>query len=247
MRWIGILLVCVCCLVSVAARAHADGTLVEVAAPAVPAQPVRGVDSGGAVAPDLDPARAAAEDARRTEGGRAVGREMGAPGIAGVLAELHRVNELQIRLGRLAGAEDRGASPEVEALGARLVADHSAADSKVLALAKRKNLDEKQLRDSAEAAEMPAEANERLEDGERLRAATGEELDRLLVSAVVRDHRRTVAMVRDARDTSEDPQLNALLETLQPMLEQHLRAAEALAAGGTAPGRGQRPPPARQR
>ncbi|MFN2571810.1 MAG: DUF4142 domain-containing protein [Gemmatimonadales bacterium] len=52
-----------------------------------------------------------------------------------ILMKMHRSNQMEIRLGRLAARS--GSSAKVKAFGNRLVRDHSAADQKVAALAKK--------------------------------------------------------------------------------------------------------------
>ena len=52
-----------------------------------------------------------------------------------VLMKMHRTNQMEIRVGRL--AQSHGSSAKVKSFGARLVRDHSASDQKVVALAKK--------------------------------------------------------------------------------------------------------------
>ena len=55
-----------------------------------------------------------------------------------VLMRIHHTNLLEIRAGKL--AQRNGGTAKVKAFGARLVRDHSAADQKVMALAKKLNI-----------------------------------------------------------------------------------------------------------
>src|SRR5688572_31333905 len=52
-----------------------------------------------------------------------------------LLSRMHATNQMEIRLGQL--AQRNGASATVKQYGARLVRDHSAADARVTALAKK--------------------------------------------------------------------------------------------------------------
>ena len=77
-----------------------------------------------------------------------------------LLAFLHRANQREIELSKL--ARERSDSPQVKALADRLIADHQAADDRILAFAKGRGLDleavRAQVRSAAEAVEMERRA-----------------------------------------------------------------------------------------
>src|ERR1700710_490242 len=61
------------------------------------------------------------------------------PATADVLGKLHESNQKEIAMGKM--AEKNGKSKEVTSFGKTLVKDHSAADKKVLSLAKAEKID----------------------------------------------------------------------------------------------------------
>ena len=58
----------------------------------------------------------------------------GSAQTAEVLSKLHHSNQMEVAAGKL--AQEKGQSKDVKAFGKTLVTDHSAADKKVMALAK---------------------------------------------------------------------------------------------------------------
>ena len=71
-------------------------------------------------------------------------RGAASPDTATVLGKLHHANQMEVAAGKL--AEEKGQAKDVKSFGKTLVTDHTAADKKVMALAK------------AEKIELPAPA-----------------------------------------------------------------------------------------
>src|SRR5205085_935597 len=105
-----------------------------------------------------------------------------------------------------------GQSKEVKAFGKTLVTDHSAADKKVKALAKKENVDL--------PAEKPAMDHDDM---------TGTDFDSKFAKSMLEDHEKDVADMKKARDATNDPQLKALLTSVIPTLEKHQETARKLA------------------
>src|SRR4051812_35543012 len=103
-----------------------------------------------------------------------------APAPAEVLSKLHQSNVKEVEMGKL--AQKNGQSKEVKEFGKTLVTDHSAADKKVKALAKKEKVE---LTD-----EKPA-----MDHGD----LTGADFDKKFAQSMLDDHEKDVAEVKKAR------------------------------------------------
>jgi len=139
-----------------------------------------------------------------------------APSTADVLGKLHKSNQKEIEMGKL--AEKQGQSKDAKSFGKMLVKDHSAADKKVMALAKQEKI------------ELPTESSS-MKDMEQL--PSGAQFDAAFGKAMVEDHKKDIAEVKAARDATTDDKLKKLLGELLPKLEQHQATAEKLAGAGS--------------
>lgn len=133
---------------------------------------------------------------------------------ASVLLKLHHSNQMEIAAGKL--AEEKGQSKDVKSFGKTLVTDHTAADKKVVQLAK----DEK--------IELPT--SEPMPSGsmDKLKSAPATDFDRMFASDMLEDHKKDIAEVKTARDSTTDPKLKALLTSTLPVLEKHRDTAQKL-------------------
>jgi putative membrane protein len=147
-------------------------------------------------------------------GGPLAPADIVAPDTATVLGQLHRSNQMEIAAGKL--AEKKGDAKEVKSFGKTLVKDHTAADKKVTALAKRQKIDL--------GPSMPP-AEDKLA---KLRDQQGAEFDKAFAAEMLDDHKKDVAEVSAARDSTKDLKLKALLQETVPVLESHRDAAEKL-------------------
>jgi putative membrane protein len=137
--------------------------------------------------------------------------------IAPVLNKLHHSNQKEMHMGQEAKA--KGQSEAVKEYGATLERDHTAADEKVAALARKRNIE---LTDPP--ASDPAHA-----------PAPGEGFDKHFAKMMVDDHKKDIASVKAEHDKTTDAELKELLSDLLPTLEKHLATAEALADGKEPP------------
>lgn len=135
------------------------------------------------------------------------------PQIAEVLTKLHHSNQMEIAAGKL--AEEKGQSKDVKAFGKTLVTDHSAADKKVLALAKEEKID------LPPPPAMPAEMD-------KVKASSGAQFDKMFASQMLDDHKKDIAEAKAAKDATKDPKLKALLASTIPVLEKHREIAQKL-------------------
>jgi putative membrane protein len=134
-----------------------------------------------------------------------------APDTAQVLGKLHRSNQKEIEMGKM--AQDHGLSKDVKDFGVRLVKDHSAADKKVAKLAKDEKVD-------LTASTPPADSHDM--------KATGAAFDEAFAKDMLADHKKDVAEVTRARDATADPKLKKLLSDILPVLKRHQDTAQKL-------------------
>ena len=135
------------------------------------------------------------------------------PDTATVLGKLHHSNQMEIAAGKL--AQDKGLSKDVKSFGKTLVTDHTAADKKVVALAKQEKID---LPAEEPAADMM----------DKLKATAATEFDRTFASEMLDDHRKDVTEAKEARDATKDAKLKSLLAATIPVLEKHRDTAQKL-------------------
>jgi putative membrane protein len=112
-----------------------------------------------------------------------------------------------------AGAQEKGQSKDVKSFGKTLVNDHTAADKKVMALAKQEKI------------ELPASPP--MED-DKMKSASGADFDKAFAADMLEDHKKAIADVKEARDSTQDAKLKALLVATLPVLEKHRDTAQKL-------------------
>jgi putative membrane protein len=138
------------------------------------------------------------------------------PTTAGVLDKLHNSNLTEIEAGKL--AQDNGHSKATKDYGKMLVSDHTSADQQVVALAKEEKIDL--------SPSTPVVGSKGLAD-----LTAGPAFDRRFARSMVAAHKKDLAMVTAARDSTTDAKLKALLTALLPTLEKHESMAESLKHG----------------
>ncbi len=133
------------------------------------------------------------------------------PATADVLNKLHESDQKEIEAGKI--AQKNGQSKEVRDYGKMLVKDHTAADKKVASLAKQEKI--------------RLNANEPGVD-EMKDMKAGSSFDGRFARDMVDDHKKDIAEVTDARDSTTDDRLKKLLSDLLPTLQKHEDAAQKL-------------------
>jgi putative membrane protein len=131
-----------------------------------------------------------------------------------VLTKLHHSNQMEVAAGKL--AQEKGQSQDVKRFGKTLVTDHTAADKKVMALAKQ----EKITLPTAES--MPAEKMD------KLKSASGADFDKTFAADMLEDHKKDISEAQAARDGTADEKLKTLLTATIPVLEKHRDIAQKL-------------------
>jgi putative membrane protein len=140
------------------------------------------------------------------------------------LAQLHHVNEVEVKLGKL--AKQNGKSKQVKAYGEVLVRDHTLADKQLRSFAKHKNIE--LTLPAAKSPEEQAEREASMDAAKRLETLKGEEFDVEFTQMMVDDHTRAVNLVQTTLTSTQNAKVHALLTRLLPVLEEHLRLARSI-------------------
>ena len=126
------------------------------------------------------------------------------------------VGVTEVELGKLAVA--KATTPELKALGARLVADHTASNQELIAIAKAKGV-EMTLEPTAVQKKMLAD----------FQARTGAEFDKELMEHSRKDHAKALHTFADAAADTKDADIKAFaMKNIAVMKEHHAMS------GGTA-------------
>ena len=164
------------------------------------------------------------------EGGRATAVNATSAGAALdpglMLAKLHQMNDDAIALGTLAA--EKGETAAVREYGARVIADHRAADEQVMQAARARGLDERRLDALAALGRSRDEVDWRRAGLARLEAARGAAFDAALGDTAPELHRRDIAVARTISAGTADAHVAGLAAQMLPSLEDQLRAAARL-------------------
>jgi putative membrane protein len=135
------------------------------------------------------------------------------PSTQEVLGNLHQADVKEVQAGKI--AQKNGQSKAVRDYGAMLVKDHTAGDKKVAALATKENIDLRAATPAPGANDMGT-------------MASGPDFDKKFAQEMLDDHRKDLAAVTEARNTTNDPELKKLLGDTIPTLEKHEAAAQKI-------------------
>jgi putative membrane protein len=144
---------------------------------------------------------------------------------AAILAQIHQANLKEIAIGKV--AEGRASTSEVRAYADQLVQDHTNADQMVVAMAQKTGA---HLHGSAAAA--PAQgrhesAHRKLLD-QKLSSASGSGFDRLFLQQTSSDQEKLIRTLQQEREDASDDDLEALIDKIIPILQQHHELAQIL-------------------
>jgi putative membrane protein len=134
------------------------------------------------------------------------------PATSDVLGKLHLSNQKEIEMGKQ--AQKDGQSKDVKAFGKTLVKDHTAADKKVAALAKKEKIDLAASTPSAKD-DMPP-------------PAAGPDFDAKFGQMMLDDHKKDIGEVTEAQNATTDDQLKKLIADMLPTLEKHQALAQKI-------------------
>jgi putative membrane protein len=121
------------------------------------------------------------------------------------------MNASQTGMGRL--AHGKAASPAVRLLAQRLVADHTQANQRLAALAKRLKLD------VAPPPDQPPPA---------LLTSSGPDFDKQYLGLVISGHQNMIALFESEASSGQDPRAKRFAREMLPALRHHLHEAETI-------------------
>jgi putative membrane protein len=143
--------------------------------------------------------------------------------VAAILAQIHQANLREIAVGKIAAG--KASSSEVRAYAAQLVQDHINADQMVDATAEKMGA-------HLHEAVGPRESRHKSAHGkmleQKLSSATGAGFDRLFLEQTSSDQQGLIRSLQQEREDASDDDIEALIDKIIPILEQHRDLAEIL-------------------
>ncbi len=139
---------------------------------------------------------------------------------AAILDQIHQANLKEIEIGQL--AEEKASSDEVRAYAVQLVNDHTNADQMVTETAQKKGT---HLRDSVSARHESARAKTA---EQKLSSASGTQFDRLFLEQTSAEHKKLISELQQEREDASDDDVEALIDKIVPILQQHQDLAQIL-------------------
>ena len=130
-----------------------------------------------------------------------------------ILAQIHEADLKEIAVGRI--AEEKASTDEVRAYADQLVKDHTNADQLVVAMAQK--------------------TGARLHESKREKAvdrASGAGFDRGFLKETSSDHERLIRELEQEREDASDDDIEALIDKIMPILQQHHDLAQILMKKG---------------
>ncbi len=122
----------------------------------------------------------------------------------------------EVEMGRL--ATQRAGDAAVREFGARMVADHSAANTELKGIAAKKGI------------QIPADVNsEQRSEIDKLAKMSGADFDKEYMSAMVKDHEEDVKEFETQGKEGNDPDIKAFAAKTLPKLQEHLKMAQTAA------------------
>lgn len=143
---------------------------------------------------------------------------------AAILSQIHQVNLNEIAIGKV--AEEKASSSEVRAYADQLVQDHTNVDQMVVAMAQKDGV---HLRNS-----VPGSSEGRREGRhgklveQKLSSASGAAFDRRFLQQTSSDHERLMRSLQQDREDASDDDVEALIDKIMPILQQHRDLAQIL-------------------
>jgi putative membrane protein len=141
-----------------------------------------------------------------------------------IVSHIKHVNDMEISMGKL--AQQKG-SADVKKYGAMLVKDHTANNTKLTALAKKKGI-------TKIPAEVAVTETEKMDDKmmtddmAKLKTLKGAEFDKQLLTMAVAGHDKTLAELTSASAAAKDSDLIAHIDATKPVVQTHADKAREL-------------------
>ena len=117
-------------------------------------------------------------------------------------------------------AEKKATAPSVKQFAQQMEKDHAAANNELMQIAQAKVIVLPTGPDSTHAATL-----------QQMAKLSGTAFDQQYMQGQISDHRTTVALFQQEAGSGQDPQLKAFAQKYLPILQHHLRMAEAAKVG----------------
>lgn len=142
--------------------------------------------------------------------------------VGELLSRIHHTNQMEIKMGQL--AVQNASAKSVKSFGETLVKDHKEADEKVMALAKKENVN------LTEPKAMNETEKEKMSDHDQLmtnlKSLKGKEFDKAFILGMKNGHDDAIASLEASN--SSDEETKKLVSDLLPTLRIHQREAQAI-------------------
>jgi putative membrane protein len=139
------------------------------------------------------------------------------------LAHLHHVNQFEIDMGKLA---QKQGSPAVQKYAAALVRDHTNADRDINALAKKKGATIPAEVGGSDADQQ--EMKDNMSAMDHVKTMKGKDFDKEFLSMMVTGHDKEIVRIDASIAQANDPDLQASLKQIKPVLQRHADMARDL-------------------
>ncbi len=136
------------------------------------------------------------------------------------LSQIHQTDLIEISLGQI--AETKASRSEVRAYADQLVEDHTNVDQTVVAMAQKSGAHLKNSRVAHREVRY-----ETLQE-KQLKSASGPDFDRLFLQQTSSDHEKLIRKLQQDREDAGDDELEALIDKMIPIFEQHRELAQIL-------------------
>jgi putative membrane protein len=123
----------------------------------------------------------------------------------------------EVEMGKL--AQEKSSTASVKEFGAMMVADHSAANQKLKAIAAGKNI---KLPMSISVGQTATKT--------KLEALSGATFDKSYIKGMVKDHQEDIKEFQTEATSGQDPDARAYAATTLPTLTAHLKKIQSIAA-----------------
>jgi putative membrane protein len=137
---------------------------------------------------------------------------------AAILEQIHQADLKEIAIGKI--AEGKASSDEVRAYADQLVKDHTNADQMVIETAQKKGARLQGPGGRAGNREKSAE--------QKLSSASGAQFDRLFLEQTSAEHKELISELTQEREDASDDDVEALIDKIMPILQQHQDLAQIL-------------------
>ena len=140
-----------------------------------------------------------------------------------ILSQIHQADLKEIAIGKI--ADQKASTSEVRHYADQLVEDHQTVDQTVLATAQRANV---HFHDTAAPRAGPDDSAHVNVAEEKLRSANNAIFDRLFLQQTSADDHELIRALKEEREDASDDAIEALIDKILPILEQHEELAQIL-------------------